>query len=369
MTAVLFGELRTGRITDVIDATTASWKQVSNGPGEITVTVTEDVVRKLGLRDAAAAARTFLAVDVGGRLQEAGPIWSRTWDDTAGVLTLKAAGLWSIYDHRYVLDPSQAGVPLSQRNLTIVGATLGGLAKSLVRVDAQWYGATLPIVYGAGGEAGHRTESFPGWRLSTIGEELRQLTQREVFAPDIRFRPEYTADRLSVQWVLETGDEDNPLLTQVGDDWVFDANAPRGPVRAIHTDEDATQMGSWAFVTGEGTEQDMLMAASYDPTLVDAGWPLLAVEEARSSVSDPDTLQGHADNLRDRRSRPIEVWKVVVNADAAAEVQAGHYARVVPNRKSPWLGQQGEAHMRIKSKSGDLGDAITLEAYPTQAML
>lgn len=369
MTAVLFGELRTGRITDIIDATTCPWTQQSNGPGEITVTVPEPVVRKLGLRDAAAAARTFLAIDVGGQLQEAGPIWSRTWDDTAGVLTLKAAGLWSIYDHRYVMDPAQRLIPVQKRVLVAANKTLGGIAKALVRTDAGWTGAALPLVYGAGAEAGFRTETFAGWRLQTVGDELRQLTQREVAAPDIRFRPEYTADRLSIRWVLETGDEDSPLLTQSGDDWVFDANAPRGPVLAIHTDEDATQMGMWAFVTGEGSEEDTLMAEKYSSALIDAGWPLLAVEESRSSVSDQATLNGHADSLLDRRARPIELWSVVVRADAATDVLAGHYARVVPHRDSAWLGDVGEAHMRIKAKSGDLGDDITLAMYPVQAML
>jgi len=371
-TTLLYGDLRTGRIVDVIDATGCSWAQESNAAGRIDqVTVPEDVVRALNLRDTCQAARSFLAVDLDGRLQEAGPVWSRMWDDAGRnpTLTLGAAGMWSLFDHRFVLDVLKANLPLQQRGYRVDNATLGGIAKQLVRRTMAWAGGDLPLVFGQGAEAGDRTEDFPGWKLLRVGDQLRELTQREVAAPDIRFRPRYTADRLGIEWVMETGDEDSPLLVQAGDDWVFDANVPRGPVRKIKTDEDATVMGMAAYLTGEGSEADTLMVDAYDPTLVDAGWPRLEVEESRSGVSDQATLGGHAENLRDRSARPIEVWSVVVRAEAAAEVLAGHYARVAPNRGSAWLGGAGETYMRVKTKSGDLGDDVTLTMYSVRGQV
>lgn len=364
---VLFGELRSGRITDTLDVTACSWAQENNAPGAVTVTVPEHVVRELNLRDAAAAARCYLAVDLDGRLQEAGPIWSREWDDNAGQLRLGASGLWSLFDHRFVLSVLRATRPLQEQGFTVTDVTLGGLAKTLVQAAIRWTGGDLPIIFGAGTVAGDRQEAFPGWKLLKVGDQLREITQREVAAPDIRFRPRYTADRLGVEWVMETGDEDSPLLTQAGDDWVFDANAPRGPVVSISTDEDATVMGMRAFVTGEGSEADTRMASAYDPALIDAGWPRMEVEEARSSVTDQSTLDGHAANLLHRQARPIETWTVEVRAEAAVEVLAGHYARVVPHRKSAWLGRSGEAYMRIKTKAGGLEGNVRLTMYPVQA--
>jgi len=366
---VLYGELRTGRITGSIDVTTAPWSVVANGPGRIKTEIAEHIVRDLDLRNNAQAARCFLAVDVDGRIQEAGPIWSRTWNDDDGVLTLGAAGLWSLFDHRHVLELADAGTPIQSRSVTLDTLTLGGIGKGLVALAMQWAGGNLPLVMGIGATAGDHTETFPGWKLLKVGDQLRELTAREAGAPDIRFRPRYQADRRFIEWVMDTGDEDQPLLTQVGADWVFDATARKGPVVSINTDEDATVMGMWAFETGQGNEEDTLMAWAYDRTLVDAGWPLLEVSELRSTVSDLGTLSGHADNLLARSARPIETWTVTVRAAAAAEVLPGDYCQVVPRTSSAWLGLEGTAFMRVKTKSGDLGDNIKLEMYAVAGRL
>lgn len=364
-TTVLFGDVRTGRIYDTLDVTGCSWQQVINDAGRIDGVIVEGhEVRKKKLRQAAHAARTFLAVDVDGVIQEAGPIWSRPWDDERQQLTLGANGLWSLFDHRKALDAFSTGQRVQDSAITLTGADFGGIGYGLLLNAVNTPGGSLPL-YAAAPTAGARTETFPGWQLMWIGDQLRQLTKRQN-GPDIRFRPTYSPDRLSVQWWYEAGTEERPLLTQVGDDWFFDASVPKSPVVNIHTDEDATVMGMRSWVTGEGQEQDILMASAYDPTLVDAGWPLLEVDETRSTVSDQATLDGHAANLRDRSARPIEVWKVVVRAEAAAQVQAGDYARVIPRRNHPWLGD-GEAYMRIKSKSGDMGSNVTLEMYAVQA--
>ena len=107
---VLYGDLRTGRILGQIDATGAAWAQVLDDAGSIDqVTVPDDVIRALDLWRMAPAARTFLAIEVDDRIQEAGPIWSRTYDWEAGTLTLGAAGLWSLWDHRKVVKVLAAG--------------------------------------------------------------------------------------------------------------------------------------------------------------------------------------------------------------------------------------------------------------------
>lgn len=365
-TTVLFGDLRTGRITDTLDVTGCGWAQVLNDAGAVDgVTVEEHEVRGKKLRRSAQATRTFLAVDVDGRIQEAGPIWSRGWNDSGdGQLTLGAAGLWSLFDHRKVLPVLTGRV---QDAVTVVSGTdLGGIGRALVAQAMTHLGGDLPLILPEE-TAGDRTETFPGYKLQWVGDQLRQLTTREQVAPDIRFRPRYTADKLSVEWVYEAGTEDAPLLTQTGDDWFFDRTVPNSPVVNVSTDEDATAMGQMAFVTGEGSEEGTLIARAWDFTQVNDGFPFLEVDESRPDVSDHATLSQHAINLRGRSARPIERWTVIVRAEAARDVLAGDYARIVNRRRHAWL-PDGDAYMRVERKSGDLGGDVTLEMYEVTAV-
>jgi hypothetical protein len=366
---VLYGDLRTGRITGELPCADAPWVQALNGPGSIDqVTVPDDAIRRFGLRHGTAPARCFLAADLDGRLQEAGPIWSRVYDWEAGQLTLGAAGLWSLFDYRMVLPVLAAGQKVQKATTVITGVDYGTLARRLVAQAMTHAGGDLPLVL-EDERPGTRTETFPGWKLLRVGDQLRELTQRETAAPDIRFVPRYKAgDRRFVEWVLETGTETRPQLAQTGADWVFDTTARRSPVLGIGTDEDATVMGSRGWVTGEGSEEDTLIATAYDPALVDRhGYPLLEQEDSRSTVDRQSTLDGHAANLVGRIARPVEVWKVTVHASAAREVVAGDYARVV-TKGHPWLGT-GERRMRVEKKTGDRGDRVVLHMFPLQGVL
>jgi hypothetical protein len=361
-TTLLFGDLRGGRIYDTLDVTGCSWEQVANDAGSITsVTVEAHEVRRK-LKGQMFTASSFLAVDVDGRLQEAGPVWSLGWDDEAQQLGIGAAGLWSLFDHRTVLPVLAADARVQDAVTTVSGTDLGGIGRALVAQALTHAGGDLPLVL-PDPPPGDRTESWYGWQLAKVGDQIRQLTQRADNAPDIRFRPDYTADRLGVQWFYEAGTEAAPLLTQAGDDWYFDQTVAKSPVLNINTDEDGTQMGMLAWATGNGSEADILLSHWYDPTLVDAGWPLLEVYEADSTVEDQGTLDDHAQNLAGRSARPPVAWKVVVKASAAREVLAGHYARVVVRDDHPWL-PGGETFLRVAKKSGDLTDKVTLTMYP-----
>lgn len=366
-TTLLYGDLRTGRIYDTIDATALNWAQVLNDAGAIdSVQVPAAEVRAKQLRHTAPAAKTFLAVDVDGELQEAGPLWHRGWDDETQTLTLGAAGLWSLYDHRKVLPaPAFYTGRVQDVNMSSGLAELGSIGRQLVAQALYHVGGDLPLVLPAV-VAGSHTETWFGWQLLWIGDQLRQLTKREN-GPDIRFRPRYTTDRLGIQWVYEAGTEAAPLLTQAGEDWYFDRTVPRTPVVNIVTDEDGTQMGQRGWVTGEGSEAGTLIGTAYDPAQVDDGFPLLEVDEARSSVSEQATLDGHAADLVSRSARPIERWKVVVRAEAARGVWAGHFARVINRAGHAWL-PDGESFMRIERKTGDLGGNVTLEMYEVGAV-
>lgn len=366
---VLFGELRTGRILGELPAIGAAWAQTLNEAGAVDqVVVTDDVIARLELRRHLLGPKGFLAMEVDDRIQEAGPVWSFPYDWQTGQLTLGAAGLWSLFDYRRVIPVLAAGQRVQDATTTVSNVGYGGIARALVAQAMQHLGGQLPLVFAPADTTGQRSETFPGWQLLTVGQQLRELTKREAAAPDIRFAPRRNPeDRRFLQWVMETGTEARPQLAQVGADWIFDTTAPRGPVLGISTDGDATVMGSRVWVTGNGSEQDILVATADDPALHDAGYPLLEQEESRSTVEQQATLDGHARSLRDRSARPVEVWKVTVHASAAREVRAGDYARVI-TRNHPWLGT-GSTRMRVRKKSGALTERVVLDMYPLQAVL
>lgn len=371
-TTLLVGELRTGRITGTVEATGHDWTEALNAPGSIDgVTVPEVVVRRRELRRNAAAARCFLAVEQDDRIREAGPIWAHRWDDERGLLTLGAAGLWSLFDHRYVLPLLENEQALSltsvSRAKTTHTGSLGGIAQALVQEAMTHLGGELPVVF-EGDAAGDNAETFPGYKMLRVGQQLRELTQREVGAPDIRFTPRRNpADPRFLQWVMSTGTAAQPQLSQAGADWYFDRSAPRSPVLGINVDTDATVMGMRGYGVGNGTEEATMIIRVFDTTLVDAGYPLLEVEESRSSVEVPETLIGHTQNLVARSARPVQVWRVKVHARAAREVRAGDYARVVA-RDHAYL-PDGEHRVRVRRINGDASDVVTMEVYPLQATL
>jgi YD repeat-containing protein len=361
---ILYGELRSGKITGEIDATGYTWAQTLNDAGYIDeVRIPDRVVRDLQLDYYAEPGRCFLAAEVDDRIQEAGPIWTENYDWEKGQYVLGAAGLWSLFDARKVLPVLVSGQRVQDAHTTVAGTDFGGIGRDLVAQAMTHVGGDLPIVLPVKA-AGGRTETFYGWQMAWVGEQLRQLTQREN-GPDIRFRPRRNPDdRRYLQWVLEHGSEIDPRLTQIGADWVFDATTTRSPVLGIGVAGNARSLGSRAWVTGNGQEAGTLIATDYDPALIDRGLPLLERAEPRWTVEQQATLDGHARNLRARSARRPRVWKVTVHASAARDVQPGDYARVAV-RDHPVLGA-GEARLRVRKKSGSRNDRIVLDMYPLQ---
>lgn len=368
-TTVHIGRTLTGRLETTVPVTGLRWDAVLNAAGSIEVTIPEDVVRDLGLRERTYAMRNMLVVEEDDGLPQAGPITSRSYDYEKGELTLGAQGIWHWFDRRIIRPPAaQQSVPIQDDVFTLTGKSLGGLARGLVqRATSGGPSTTVPIVLPPD-EAGVHTESWPQWQLARYGEQLRQITQRATDAPDIGFPARRrTDDRRFIEWVMRVGTELAPDLSQGGPDWVFDASAPETAVRGISTDEDGTAQALQVFVTGNGQEQDILFANSFIPQLIDLGWPLTEADASYSTVEQQSTLNGHAEALVRRLARPVEVTKVDVTKAAAAQVSPGDYCRLI-TRGDGWLGDSDRV-MRIQSIAGNLSDKVTLSMFPMQAVL
>lgn len=408
---ILVGEVRTGRRITQIPVAGASWSTQLHGAGAVTATIPlrASEFRNLerayfgglypgdtlfpgpttfpveatpvwrpgqGMRaeflSAVEPARCFLAALEGDTVLEAGPIWAHTYDADTAMLTVGAAGMRSIFDHRLVMgvlaDPSLAAAWA----VTYPGLSLGTIAKRLVQLALTHTGGALPIVLPAdetGPADEDHTRTYKGHELATVASRLDQLSG-VLGGPDIAFEPRLTADRLGVEWPMRTGTEADPLLHQVGDDHVWDMRVPRGGVSSVSVNRDASGLAGRAWLTGQGSSEALLMAAATDPTLTDHGFPLLETTEARSTVEKQTTLNRWATGALAAKSRPWMTWSFTVDAASNPKLgtyRAGDWARIWLPEDHPYLSlllPAGFHRARILDISGDLSGTVKLELAP-----
>ena len=365
----LVGDLRTGQITTELPFTSCPWTRVLNNAGSIgqaVLPLTDPDVIRLDPRNTATPARAFLAVEAENRIVQAGPIWAHRWDSASRQLSVGAAGLWSLFDHRTVMPylSEFEGVPPQKLRVGFYPAgnySLADIAKRLVDRALSHVGGDLPLVLPAdqGETPGHQREYW-GYDLPDLGEALRNLTGVDG-GPDIRFTARrQQADATRIEWVMQAGTPSQPDLSQPGDDWWFDQTAPKSPVVGIDVDVDGSRMVNRAWVTGNGSEQGRLMYMFDRDDLVDLGWPRLEGEEAHPTVTNYSTVYAYARDLTARRYRPVETWQVQVRARAALEVVEGDYCQVVHD--DPYLGR-GRRRCRVVEISGG-GQVTTLSMAP-----
>ena len=399
--SILVGEVRTGRRIATIPVSGATWSVTHRGVGSIDVDiplnaaefrrlerqvsgqypsgslfpgpgvfpVAETPVWKAGdgLRpeflSAVEPARTFMAVLEGDNVICAGPIWAHDFDIGTGSLRVKAASdIRSIFDHRYVMGVI-AGTAWAEWAVTYTGLSLGTIAKRLVELLMSHTGGNLPIILpadetGPADEA--HTRTFKGFELATTSARIDQL-MGVLGGPDVAFEPRLSADRMGIEWVMRTGTEAQPLLTQAGLDHVWDSRVPRGGVSGLSVHRDGGGLASRSWATGGGTDQALLMGRADDPTLVNSGFPLLETTESRSSVSVQSTLDGWAAANLSASARPWMTWSATVRSDMSpllGSYRTGDFAKVWVPKSHPYLSlllPEGFHRARIVNFSGDMG--------------
>jgi hypothetical protein len=379
----LVGDLRTGKITTRLPLTGCSWQQVMNGAGTITgatVDVQAASLATLDLYHAAAPGKAFLAIQYDQSLLNAGPIWTHHYTRSTGTLTMGAAGLWSLFDHRFVIpllsEPLAVGAAQAAVTTYPTGSnlSLGDIAAALVTQAQTHVGGNLPLVMPAAqGLTPGATRTYAGYSLSAVGAMLTELTG-VVGGPEVAFRPRIkTTDPTRIEWVMLAGTPAQPWLVQGGLDWVFDASVPQSMVSDIDVDVDATGMGTRAWEIGSGSQNLILMSQADSTVLTSAGYPLLEVQDSsHNNVLDQPTLDGYSAQLLAQTGRPDTLWKVTVRDDGApadgspsgiggprlGQYQAGDFCQIVVGA-DPYLAA-GTRRARILAIDGDLGFNSTL---------
>lgn len=371
MPHVIIGDLLTGRRLQTLPDASASWSDTLNSAGEVSASVSmnDPDVQKLGLRGSATPGKAFLAVVDGDAVLQAGPIWRQSYNADSQSLALQAAGMWSYFDHR-VLLPVLAGfaatAPAADTNVT---SSLQGVARFLVAQAQSWTGGNVPVNLPAE-IAGDNVRNYLGSDLGIVGERLRQLTEVEG-GPDIRFVPRLSGDRLGVEWDMQIGSPEKPLLSSMFEP-VFNVGLSGSSVSKLSVSVDGKGVAGQVFATGGRSSDEVLIARATGTDLAAAGFPLLErVDSSRSTITQLSTLEGFAAELVLRGARPVELWSFDHDLQSRPSVtgfSVGDFARVLVHA-DPYV-DRGEYRMRILSRSGDVeGRTVSLTFQPTESFV
>jgi hypothetical protein len=393
VTRWFLADLKTGRQLLDLPVLAGSWSTTLNEPETLSVTVDmqDPDVRALNLRANARVTRTVLAVAEGEVILAAGIVWSRSYDRDAQTAKLNAKGLWSYFDHRYVLpvialtigldrfivpDPADDSKTIPNPALTTLtpNVSAGTTAKRLVQQARAWTGGNLPIVFQPD-EAGAINEAYIGPEFPNLGEELDRWTKRED-GVDIDFRARLTVDKLGIEWVMMTGTVAQPLIFSAEKIHQWNITVPESPTSSLSITEDGSDIASLAWQTGGRSEDTVLVARAYETSILTDGGPLLeTLDSSHTSVKEQSTLQSYAneDVLFGRTS--FEVWEFDARADQEPFVGSywkGDWVDLVIGELDPetglgdaWLPQGGTYRHRIVGLSGDhLGETVHVQCAP-----
>lgn len=248
------GGLDAGEITvRAIPASSASFELPLNRDGALDISVALPMVDPItgvavDLPNVLVPGRDFLGwVEKRGSVEtiiEAGPIWGDPFSFPSES-RIVASGLWSYFDHRYVLPVLLPGQLPRHVTTKLSGLSLRTIVKRLVQQACSHPNAALPIDFEDDFLGDHERE-YPGSDRKTVGEALEELTGVEN-GPDITFRPKWGEDRRHVRWELRTGD---PELSQEGHAHYWDVSVPDPHASITSLNRDGSQLTSRDFQVG-----------------------------------------------------------------------------------------------------------------------
>lgn len=347
------------------------------------------------------SAVSYVARDGSETLIEAGPIWSRQFDQVAGTLSAGGSDLSTYFAHRKVFDwIAHDADPVTNGYATwkaiFEGPQLGLVAKRLVQLIqySAWQGQpeddgpnawqSLPIVLPDDADLGGTTpatysEPFYGYEMAWVHDKLKKLTERDS-GPEIQFVPRFKdGDKRYIEWVMRIGVEaDGFMLTQSGNDHVFDMSAQKSPVRNININENGA---GWAWTVwggGQGEAEARPVVASDSVAAGDlvlaAGYPFLETEV--TGIDAEANIAKVREYVRARAlecAAPREQWKLTVARDETphlGQYRVGDMALVKIGKGHAYL-PKGDYPMRILASEGSTGSTdvtLTLQERPSEVI-
>lgn len=387
-------DLRTGG--DIVDLpgvmAGSSWNTTLNAPETLRceLNMADPRVRDLGVRGRTYPGRVILACAEGDRILAAGPVWARRYDRSEQKATLAARGMWSYFDHRFVLallaatidtdkfsviDPDdkygqrRMGNPALRTNLT--GLALGTMAKRLVQQARLHTGGDVPVVF-QDDESGDWGRAIDAFEFENVGGALRDITKMEG-GVDLQFRPQFTPDGQGIEFLLRTGTNADPLLA--GGPHVWNFTAPMPPGAELVIEDDASSLASRAWSTGGKSGGRVLVSRVVDERLLDLGFALFEALDSHSSVDEQRMLDHYAAELTNIGFGASEAWSFAAERNARPRVgtyDVGDWADLNLSpfdestlRGDPWVPEGGLFRQRIIGLEGQDGrETITVTCAP-----
>jgi hypothetical protein len=306
-------DLRTNAITAEIPLTGFAPSKKLNASGSVTGTWTLSSSWRGGdPYGLTRPARTALYLLRDGRPWWGGILWTSEFDSSSNAIRLGAADWWSYFDHRKVLPA-----------LGVIGdvTTIAGLSTVYTAVDQNQIARNLVILAQShtGGDIGIQLDStvsgvlrdrtWWGHDRTDVGEALRNLGHIEGGC-DIMF--DVAADLDTSGRPVRLMRVGTPEIGQMGSPHVFELG---GNLLSYTWPSDGTRMVTRQFAAGEGMEVGQAIAVAEDTTKYADGWPLLEADSSESGVSDPTTLQAHADGDLHASRLPVATPALKVRGD------------------------------------------------------
>lgn len=253
----------------------------------------------------------------------AGPIIRPVEQDRrAGTITIKAAGIGAVLQHRIVTDRDYGpgeGAALAGSTISWTGVDLGTIVARIIRSVTSKRAGWLPIVLPAERPGTRERTAYDGFNVANNVAWKRIVEITEVIGgPDVMLRPRWSTDR-RIEWELVTGTEDQPTLPQEHR-LVWDSTARDSPVASIDVVSDA-HLANRVYATGAGEGAGIILRISevtppvHMPLLEavvtqpDSEDPIFIREQARAGIS-TQALDQVSMRVHSTAVAPMVSWRV-----------------------------------------------------------
>jgi hypothetical protein len=359
----------TGQKQAILPAATCDWDRVLNAGGKVCdASVTLAAADGLDIRALTEKLRRTLVVEwvqsgADPVVIYEGMILHRSYNPATGIVSLKHADIWWMWDHRLAVDHFAPHAEVTSQTYT--NLSLGTIAKKNTQLAISAlpiFNYGLPISFPAD-VAGTVTRTYFGYQLPYLGDVLKQIIAEDG-GPDIDFAGRWVGGVLDI--LMRHGSAASPRLGGNVWEWVSQAQAS-GIIPGVLV-EDATNVVTNSVAIGQGAEVSMLTRSTLALSPVN---PATERKSSYKTVSDPIQLaQLSAGDLESFRY-PTEQLPLRIPVDGFPNVAQLALGDTVKrwNRDHEWF-PNGWAVDRVVGFSGDIRSPwVDLRLQPSVGVL
>lgn len=337
-----------------IPVTAFSWERALNGgaSGRATVNILDEVVSKLQLFDLSIPMTRTWVLSWNDTAVYGGIVQKRSYDRSAGTLSVTLADVWSVFEKRIIWDHSKAPEDIAGSVVSYAGLSLGTIAKRIVEniqgIPANDRALSIEVPAESSGTAKRK---FYGYHAPNALDALQDIMESRG-GPDIDFKP---------AWVATSGQPKFVWQMRVGalntGRWEWNLDAPQCDLTGVLWEQDATMTTNSVFVSGEGSEKNIMMTRIAESG---SGYHQDSVESF-PEISDWDQMESRGNARLEATRSPTTTWQMSSMANGVNPVSAFQLGGtvVVDTTADPIL-PTGRNLLRLIRYSGDLGYNIKL---------